>query len=105
MSKHYRLEYADGVGVFQKPFGYIDSDAFQKLRRLLYVPKIFEPNPANTRSWFTEYGYQKYKDLIEKILYDANKYPYERDLQLIETEEPGEVLLRGKVQIVTKIDG
>lgn len=99
---YYRLEYPDGVGVFQKPIGYIDSLALQKLKRLLYVPKIFQQDPLNTRSWFTEYGYHKYKPLIDKILEVANAYPYNRNPQLIVTDDPGEILSKGKVQIVTK---
>lgn len=102
---YYRLEYPDGVGVFQKPIGYIDSLALQKLKRLLYVPKIFQQDPLNTRSWFTEYGYQKYKALIEEILYDANRYPYCRDLRLIQVEDPGEILMQGKSQIITNEKG
>lgn len=99
----FRLEYPDGCGIFQKERGYIDSRELRQLERCLCVPKILKSTEKiETRSWFTEYGYHKYKPLIDKILEAANTPPYNRDLRLIVSDDPGEILSKGKVQIVTK---
>ena len=100
---YYRLEYPSGIGVFTQQKGYIDCKALGELRRKLPVPKVFmQENIPPTKSWFTEYGYKKYKSQIEEILDCANNY-HHRGLQLIVTENPGEILMRGKLQIVTKL--
>ena len=100
---YYRLEYQDGTGVFQKPNGYIDSKALKTLGQTLKIPKILMTNQhPRTKSWFTEYGYQRYKGLIDDILVDANSYPYNRNLLLLRSDNPGEILSKGKVQIVVR---
>ena len=76
-----------------------------KLRKGLYVPKIFKKEKIiKTKSWYTEYGYQKYKNAIEAALEGANSYPYKRGLKLITTETVGKIISKGKVQIVTLIE-
>lgn len=98
---YYRLEYPDGKGVFSKERGYIDDDYLKPLRRGLYIPKVLkERKITKTKSWYTEYGYQKYKKAIELILKEANSYPYNRGLKLITTENVGKIISKGKVQIV-----
>lgn len=98
---YYRLEYPDGKGIFSKELGYIDDDYLKPLRRGLHVPKIFkEGKISGTKSWYTEYGYQKYKKAIELVLKEANSYPYNRGLKLITTETVEEIISKGKVQIV-----
>lgn len=106
MSKYYRLEYPDGVGVFRKNTMqmYMESRAFRELLGSLYVPKIFEKDPGKTRSWFTEYGYQKNKNLIDEILLDVKKFSEDRGLRLLVTNNPGKIIMHGKVQIVTLED-
>lgn len=102
---YYRLEYPDGKGIFSKGLGYIDDDYLKPLRKGLYVPKIFKKEKIiKTKSWYTEYGYQKYKNVIEAALEGANSYPYKRGLKLITTETVGEIISKGKVQIVTLIE-
>ena len=101
---YYRLEYPDGKGIFSKERGYIDDDYLKPLRRGLHIPKILkERKVTKTKSWYTEYGFQKYKKAIESVLKEANSYPYNRELKLITTDTIGEIISKGKVQIVELI--
>lgn len=96
---YYRLEYPDGVGPFAKPLGYIDEDGLRYLRHRLYTPKLHWQHPTgipHAKSWFTEHGYQKYKPWIDLAL----KYGDWRGLRLITSEQPGSLLMKGKVQVI-----
>lgn len=99
---YYRLEYADGSGPFAKPRGYIDEDGLRYLRHTMREPLIYRKYPngiPNAKSWFTAYGYEKYKKWINLAL----QYGKPKNLQMIVSKSPGQIIMKGKTQIIAKI--
>lgn len=94
---YYRLEYPNGVGIFQGCGGvwYELLTPFDKLT----VPKYLKNNPqSNTRSWFTEAGFFRFKNDIDLILDYSEKYHW--DVSLVTKEHITHILSKGKYQVL-----
>lgn len=102
---YYRYEikckgyYDDWTGVFQ----FFDPSQRRKWY-CLHVPKYYEDNPdtENTRSWFTQHGYDKYHEKMDAML---SIYEDDPDVQIriLTAETLDNIVMQGKTQCIQLI--
>ncbi len=77
-------------------------DHSRKTARFLKDPKWYEKNPdTDSRCWFTQFGYDKYHETMEKIIDDCIEWYYELDVRILMTETLEDVVMQGKIQCIT----
>lgn len=94
----YRIECFDGQGPFSKGRFFLDYDLTSWMDRYIKPMRYHEKHPdVKTRSWFTEFGYQKYRKEIDAML---EAYP--DTLRIVHTDDV-KCVAKGKVQVLEKI--
>lgn len=90
------------VGAFQLcPLYYL-----QKINRVLHCPTLFQKygSSLNTRSWFTQHGYEKWGKLMEECLDECcQQYP-SLEWRLVVAENVLPCIMRGKTQVVQLLE-
>lgn len=104
MYYRYEVETEDGwEGIFSI------ANPFQRryIGRFLKEPSWYskqkEPWNIPSRCWFTEYGFQKYKYLIEEMIADYKSYHRDVNIRILKQETLGKLVMKGKVQVIELI--
>lgn len=88
---------------WQGVFSFFNPTERRYFNRFLREPKWYENNPdADSRCWFTEEGYNKYRHIIEEIISgDVGYRPMEHiEVRVLIKESLDNIVCKGKIQCI-----
>lgn len=73
----------------------------RKADRFIHEPKWYTTHPnADTRCWLTEYGYERYHEELENLIWETNEWFSPIDYRLIVSRDIENIVMTGKVQCI-----
>ncbi len=87
---------------------YLNPSERRKVNAFMKSPKWYDTHPdVNTEAWFTEFGYNKHRDKMEKIISNfCWEHPCDNVQVHVRTAETLEnIAICGKVQCIRLFDG
>lgn len=91
-----RKDSAEWLGIFAS--GALNPSQRRQWGRVLREPKWYEKNPDTaSKCWFTEYGYEKYHNLMDEMISETTNV---WKIRLITCDKLGKLVCKGKVQCV-----
>lgn len=65
-----------------------------------WYKKQEKPWEIPSRCWFTEYGFYKYRYLIEELIADYKVYYSNLNIRILKQEKLNSLVMKGKVQVI-----
>lgn len=70
----------------------------------LSVPKWYDENPdVESQAWFTQHGYDKWHEKMEKTIEDFLSWHSNLEVRLLKVETLENIVFKGKTQCIIKI--
>lgn len=57
-----------------------------------------------SRCWFTQYGFDKYHYLIDKMIDDTRQYCKDLHIRILKAEKLDNLVMKGKVQVIELLE-
>lgn len=94
---YYRYEAKNKNGEFVGIFQVFNSFQGRYFNRFLRAPKWYDTHPdVDSKCWFTEEGYQKYRHVIDQMI----KETYKIEARLLTAEKLDNLVVNGKIQCI-----
>lgn len=92
-----KTEDSEWTGVFSA----FDPDQRRFWGRILTNPKWYSKNKGvNSKCWFTEKGYAKHHELMEKMIKNVQEKHPNYEFRLITKEKLNNIVMHGKIQCI-----
>ena len=99
---YYRYEMRTGADKpWQGCFQFFYPDELRYIGKWLKEPKWYQKHPdKESRCWFTDYGFEKFQDIIKEIIQNRLDSNPEWEMRLLQTESLERIVMKGKVQCI-----
>ncbi|MEG1926731.1 MAG: hypothetical protein RR415_13400 [Ruthenibacterium sp.] len=95
---YYRYEVRRENGCWMGVFQMLNPSQKRKIGRMLHDPKWYANHPnCNTRCWFTEKGFEKFKGIVDAAIAEL---PWKAEVRILRKESLKKIAMRGTIQCI-----